>query len=167
MSPYVHRQRSDLSYKQKNQLLLNDGAGKFTDTPTALPDSDVRVHRGACFGDVNGDGRVDVLTTANNDRPTLLRNESTPARWLMLRLKDARGGVTPIGARCTATVDGRKLTRVFLGGGSYGGDSDPRVHFGLGSAARVERMEIRWPSGKVQELTDLAADQVHDVTEPR
>ena len=103
----------------------------FTEDLHALPPDDVRVHRGACFGDFNNDGRIDILVTANDDRPTLLRNDSTPANWLLLRLIDKHGCATPIGTRCIATVNGHKLLRVVLGGGSWGGESDHRLHFGL------------------------------------
>ncbi|HZO87088.1 MAG TPA: CRTAC1 family protein [Chthonomonadaceae bacterium] len=154
-----------LTYKQRNQLLLNDGSGHFVEALNALPQDDVRVHRGTCFGDFNNDGRIDILVTANDDRPTLLRNDSPPANWLLLKLINKHGCVTPIGTRCTATVNGRRLLRVVLGGGSWGGESDHRVHFGLGSAPRVERLEIRWLSGKTQALTDVPANQILTVHE--
>lgn len=166
VSPYISLQRSQLTYAQRNQLLLNDGTGTFADSSAALPAEDVRVHRGACFGDLDGDGRIDVLVTANDDRPTLLRNDAPAANWLLLRLVDRHGCTTPVGTRCWATVGGRKRMRVLLGGGSYGGDSDSRIHFGLGDASRVDRLEIRWPSGRTQLLADVAANQVLSVREP-
>ena len=152
------------TYKQRNLLFLNDGQGRFTERPDALPQDDVRVHRGACFGDLDNDGREDILVTANNDRPTLLRNESPPANWLRLRLVNRHGCATPIGTRCVASVGGKKLVRVVLGGGSYGGDSDHRVHFGLGTAPRAD-VEIHWLSGHVQTLPGIAANQTLTVRE--
>ena len=147
------------TYRQPNQFFLNDGAGQFTECAAALPAQDVRVHRGACFGDLDNDGRVDILVTAKNDRPTLLKNDSPPANWLLLRLTDRHGCATPVGTRCVAAVSGRNLTRVLLGGGSYGGDSDPRVHFGLGTAP-VADIEIYWLSGHVQRLKNVKANQI-------
>lgn len=160
VSPFIHLKYNNIHYKQRNHLLLNDGQGDFTEIKTALPKDNVRVHRGACFGDVNNDGRIDILVTANDDRPTLLRNDSTPGNYLLLKLTDAHGCATPIGTRCVATVGSRKLLRVVLGGGSYGGDSDHRVHFGLGDATQVDRLEIRWLSGRTQVLHNVKGNQI-------
>lgn len=156
----VHEDDANLTYKERNQLLLNNGNATFTEDLNALPPDDVRVHRGACFGDFNNDGRIDILVTANDDRPTLLRNDSAPANWLLLRLIDRHGCSTPIGTRCLATVNGHKLLRVVLGGGSWGGESDHRVHFGLASAQTVPHLEIQWLSGRKQTIKDVPANQV-------
>jgi hypothetical protein len=161
----VNLQDPHLSYKERNQLLLNDGKGHFVEAPDALPADDVRVHRGASFGDINNDGRIDILVTSNNDRPTLLRNDSPQANWLLLNLINKHGCATPIGTRCIATINGRKLLRVVLGGGSWGGESDHRVHFGLGSASQVEHLEIHWLSGATQVMTNVAANQILTVRE--
>lgn len=167
VSPIIHLRQQNQTYKQKNQLLLNDGSGKYVEAADALPPDDVRVHRAACFGDVNNDGRVDILVTSNNGRPTLLKNESEGGNWLVLKLVNHHGCVTPIGTRCTATIEDKKRVRVVLGGGSYGGESDHRVHFGLGDAVKVEKLEIRWPSGRVQLLENVTSNQVLVVHEPK
>jgi hypothetical protein len=163
--PNVALQRSSYSYAEANQLFLNNGAGGFVESPASLPAEDIKVHRGACFGDFNNDGRVDLLITANNGHPTLLRNDSPAGNWLLLRLSAASGCATPVGARCTATIGERRRMRVLLGGGSYGGESDSRVHFGLGQASKVDRLEILWPSGSRQTLTDIRANQILAVRE--
>lgn len=160
----IAEENSAYTYKERNQLFLNDGAGRFIEAADALPAQDIRVHRGACFGDLDNDGRMDILVTANDDRPTLLHNDSPPANWLLLRLTDRHGCATPVGARCVASVNGRKLTRVLLGGGSYGGSSDPRLHFGLGTAPTAD-IEIHWLSGHIQTLKDVKANQIITVHE--
>jgi hypothetical protein len=167
ISPFAYLKDPQQTYQERNQLLLNDGVGHFVESPESLPQSDVRVHRGACFGDFDNDGRVDILVTAGDDRPTLLHNETQAGNWLILKLINRDGCVTPVGTRCTATVGDHNLFRMVLGGGSYGGGSDPRVHFGLGAAKRVEQMEIRWLSGKTQVLKDIRANQILTVKEPR
>ncbi|HLK58397.1 MAG TPA: CRTAC1 family protein [Chthonomonadaceae bacterium] len=166
ISPWAYLKDSSQTFKEPNQLLLNTGQGHFTDTPSALPADDVRVHRGACFGDIDNDGRVDILVTAQNDRPALLHNDTPAGNWLLLKLTDKHGCGTPIGAKCIAIVQGRKLLRVVLGGGSYGGESDHRVHFGLGAARQVDKLEIHWLSGTVQTLTNLPVNQILSLREP-
>ena len=165
VNPYIERTTKSTKVKQPNQLFLNDGKGHFEEDKSALPADDIRVHKGACFGDINNDGRIDVLVTASNDRPTLLRNDCAPANWLLLKLTNKHGCATPIGTRCIATFEGQTRMRVVLGGGSYGGDSDHRVHFGLGKADKVERLEIHWLSGKKQVLENVKANQILAVKE--
>ena len=165
VNPFIERMEKTTTYKQRNLLLLNDAAGKFIEARAALPQDDVRVHRGACFGDINNDGRIDILVTASGDRPTLLRNDSTPANWLLLKLINKQGCSTPIGTRCIATLQGKPRLRVVLGGGSYGGESDHRVHFGLGDATLLEKLEVHWLSGTKQTFTNVSANQLLFLTE--
>ena len=162
--PSITKENSSYTYKERNQLLLNDGSGHFTEALNSLPANDVRVHRGACFGDVDNDGRIDILVTANDDRPTLLHNDSPSANWLLLSLTDKHGCCTPIGARCIAYVGSKKLTRTLVGGGSYGGSNDPRIHFGLDTSDVVD-LEIHWLSGRIQHLQKVKSNQILTVRE--
>jgi hypothetical protein len=167
ISSFAYVNDPQQTFKQRNQLLINDGAGKFVESKSALPANDIRVHRGACFGDLDNDGRMDILVTASDDKPTLLHNETKAGNWLLLKLVNRYGCVTPVGAKCTATVNGRKLLRTVIGGGSYGGESDHRLHFGLGSATKVDQIDIQWLNGKVQTMKDVPANQILTVKEPR
>jgi hypothetical protein len=83
----------------------------------------------------------------------------------MVQLTARNGSATPIGARCVATIGGKKKLRVVLGGGSYAGESDHRIHFGLEQATIVDKLEIRWPSGTVQTLENISANQILKVQE--
>jgi hypothetical protein len=163
--PRVSSKDPGVTFKQRNQLLLNNGRGTFVDSPSALPKDDVRVHRGAAFGDIDNDGRVDVLVTASDDRPTLLHNNSRAGNWLIVQMVNKQGCATPIGARCIATIGKKRILRAVVGGGSYAGESDHRIHIGLGNATKVDKLEIRWMSGAGQVFTDVAANQILMVRE--
>jgi hypothetical protein len=140
--------------------LFRNQAGKFTDSQ-ALGLADARIHRGAAFADFDGDGRLDIAVSALNDAPRLLLNRTTGAgNWLLLDLEGTRDNRDGLGAVVTVTAAGRKLTNHATTSVGYLSASDRRVHFGLGSATRADRIEIRWPSGARQTLEDVPADQV-------
>jgi len=113
------------------------------------------------FGDYDNDGDVDVLVVNMDDRPTLLRNDSDEGHWITLRLVGARSNRDGIGAKVTATAGGRRQVTMVHSGGSYLSQNDMRVHFGLGAAATVDQITIRWPSGQVDTLSGLAADRFY------
>jgi hypothetical protein len=122
--------------------------------------------RGVAFGDLDNDGRVDLVISHLNEPVAILRNIVPPEgrHWLGLRLvgKDHRDVV---GARIEVTVGGRKLVHFARGGGSYASANDPRHIVGLGEAERVERVTVSWPWGQQQHWDNLAADRYHDLVE--
>ena len=136
-------------YKQSNTVFLNR-AGKFVLDTFGPP----RVYRGGAIADLDGDGRLDIVTTALGDHASVWRNESTPTgHWLILRVK-------AIGATIKVAGQTNHMTTAV----GYASSSHAGVHFGLGGRTKVD-VEVRWPSGKVQTIKDVAADQILDVTE--
>jgi hypothetical protein len=124
--------------------------------------------RGLSIGDYNNDGRIDVLVANNGGAPVLLRNNAAPDRhWLGLKLVGTKCNRDAIGARLTWSVGGVKHTRLKNNGGSYLSSHDPREVLGLGSAKKIDWLEITWPapSKKKERFTDLAVDQYHTITE--
>jgi tetratricopeptide (TPR) repeat protein len=155
-------------FRQKNHLLLNVGGGRFADvSDQAGPGLAVeRSFRGAAFGDHDNDGDIDALLTALDERVLLLQNESPAGgHWLEVALVGTRSNRDAVGARVIVRAAGRELIRERQGGGSYLSAHDPRLHFGLGPAPRVERLEVRWPSGSRDVLFDVAADRAITLVE--
>ena len=155
------------SYAQRNQLYENEG-GKFREVSSGAgaPFAEERVSRGTAFGDVDDDGDVDLLVMNNNDTPNLLRNEiGNENHWLALQLVGVRSNRDGIGALVRLTADGLSRVDEIHSGGSYLSQSDLRLYFGLGKAARIERLEIRWPSGETQSFKDLEVDRLLIVRE--
>jgi hypothetical protein len=133
------------------------------------------VSRGLAAGDIDNDGDLDLLVTNNGQTADLLRNDSVHRNSLLVR---ALVGVTPstslrasprdaVGARVRITAGGRTQVREVRAGSSYLGQSDLRLHFGLGDAAIVERVEVRWPSDRVEIVTSVAANQIVTIQEGR
>ena len=125
------------------------------------------VHRGAAFGDIDNDGRVDVVVTALDGALELWRNVSqAPHHWLMVQAVGTKSNRDGAGAKIRiVTAKGAQHAHVNTAVG-YGGASDRRVHFGLGGETAVGELTITWPSGKTQTLKKVAADQVLTVREP-
>jgi hypothetical protein len=155
---------------QTNLVMANLGDFKFADaTPGAGPDFSTRkaTHRGAAFGDLDNDGRVDVIVTALDEGVEVWRNVSpTPNHWLTVRAVGAGRNRDGTGAEITLTTPSGVLHNHVNTAVGYGGASDVRVHFGLGTDPKVTRLEVKWPGGKVQVLPDVAADQILVVKEP-
>ncbi len=154
-------------YAQKN-LLLENREGKFADvTDAAGPGFQlVQASRGLAAGDHDSDGDLDLLITNLDGPPVLLENESRSGAWLTVVCEDERGPMSLIGTQVTVTAGGRKLTRDVAAGDSYMSTHDPRLHFGLGSAKKADRVEVRWPGVARQALEDIPAGQFLKVKAP-
>ena len=122
--------------------------------------------RGVAFGDFDDDGDVDIFVVNMDERGSLLRSElDSGNHWLRLRLIGAESNRDAIGARVTFAWNDRVRMAETRSGGSYLSQNDSRLHFGLGETARVERLEIRWPSGRREIVEDLASDTTFTLVE--
>ena len=165
--PEVDRHGLGTRYHQRKQLFLNEGK-RFRHASADVGGGLLleKSSRGAAFGDYDNDGDVDALVINMNDRPTLLRNDTVRGgHWITLRLVGTKSNRDAIGAKVTVEAGGRRQTTAVRGDGSYLSHSDLRVHVGLAAATTVNRIEIRWPSGVVQNAKGLAADQFYVVRE--
>src|SRR5262249_22226389 len=141
--------------RQKPVLLRNRGGGMFTDiTPRGgAYFREPHLARGLAAGDLDNDGRIDLVISHMNEPVTVLRGTGAAGHhWLGVVLAGA-GHADIVGARVVLEAGGRKQTRFAKGGGSYASSPDRRLVFGLGPAERVERVTVIWPDGKQQEFT--------------
>lgn len=155
-------------FLEPNQLYQNLGDGRFREVTKEIGGGLLieKSSRGAAFGDIDNDGDLDILVINHNDRPTLLRNEVINGNhWITLRLVGTKSNRDAVGARVTAKAGSLVQIAEVRSGGSYLSHNDSRVHFGLGKATRIERLEVRWPSGLVETFENLQADQFIKVKE--
>ncbi len=161
---------SESRYRQRNLLYHNSGNGRFEDvTSVAGPGLDLRRSgRGVAFGDLNNNGKLDIVINNQNDPPTLLRNEGENTNhWIAIRTAGTKSNRDGIGARVTLAAGGTRQVQEVRSGGSYLSESDLRVHFGLGSAAKIDWIEVRWPSGALDRIENVAANRFLTVEEGR
>jgi len=157
-------------YRQRNLLFHNSGNGQFEDvTSTAGTGFEVRRSaRGAAFGDLHNDGKIDIVVNNQNDPPTLLHNESESRNhWISIRTVGTKSNRDGIGARVAVVAMGRRQIQEVRSGGSYLSQNDLRLHFGTGSAARIDEIEVGWPSGATDTVKDIPADQSVTIEEQR
>ncbi|MGC1904707.1 MAG: CRTAC1 family protein [Candidatus Acidiferrum sp.] len=172
--PEVEQLRTEAGYPQQKLLYKNLRDGRFDDVSMqGGPGITVPVaSRGCAFGDFDNDGDIDVVVNTVNDLPQLLRCDSTAKNnWLKVRTIGVKSNRSGIGARlrCVTTVPGEPKPHSQIdevrSGGSYISQNDLRIHFGIGKAAKVDLLEIRWPSGQIDTLKDIKANQLIYVKE--
>ncbi len=151
-----------------NGLLRNNGNFKFADVSSSAGAAFVepRAHRGAAFGDINNDGRIDIIVSTLNDKPQLLLNRTTSnGHWIILNLVGTKDNRDGLGTRIKITTsNGIQFNQATTAVG-YSSSSDKRVHFGLGKASLIDKIELSWPTGVRQVLTNLKTDQVLTIVE--
>ena len=166
--PQVDEIPSGARYREAGDLLLNQTNGTFCDaTAQAGPAIGTpRVGRGLAVADLDNDGAMDVVIGDLDGAPVVLHNEGAPQRhWISFELAGTKSNRLGIGARVTVTAGGMTQTDEVRSGGSYLSQNDLRLHFGLGSANKVDRVEVRWPSGSTEALTNLKSDAFYAVLE--
>ena len=171
--PEVSQLRTEAGYAQRKTLYRNTRDGRFTEvTLQAGPGiTDPAAARGCAFGDFDNDGDIDFVVNTVNGYPQLVRcDQQTGHHWIKVRTIGTRSNRSGIGARvkCVTRLPGGKPHEQIdevRSGGSYLSQNDLRLHFGLGEAATVERLEIRWPSGQVDTLEKIDADRLYYVKE--
>jgi len=156
-------------YRQANAVFQNLQDGTFRDVSAqAGPDMQVRAaHRGCAFGDLNNDGKIDVVVSAIGDHAELLYNTTTNNNhWILLQTIGVKSNRDGIGTRIKVTGEsGLVQYNHVTTAGSFASSSDKRVHFGLGRDTRIKEIELRWPSGRIQVLQNVKADQILKITE--
>ena len=166
--PEVDRQHLGSTYQEPRILYHNNGNGRFTDiSASAGPAITASASsRGLAVGDLWNDGRMSAVINNMYASPSLLVNQARSSNhWIGLRTIGVKSDRDGIGARISVKAGVRILADEVRSGSSYSSSSDMRVHFGLGSADKVEWVEVRWPSGLVERFENLAVDSIQTVKE--
>jgi hypothetical protein len=166
--PEVEKLTTEAGYAQRKVLYHNLQNGRFADVSDKAGEAIMRPNasRGAAVGDYDNDGDMDILINSVNGLPELLRADSSNKNsWIKVKTIGVKSNRDGIGARIKVlTADGSQIDEV-RSGGSYYSQNDLRVHFGLGRNQQVKTIEIRWPSGQVDTLRDLAVNQLVTIKE--
>jgi hypothetical protein len=166
--PQVDSFKAGAKYRERKLVFRNRHDGTFEDLSglagTAL--AVAQPSRGAAFGDLDNDGKVDVVVENIDGAPMILRNTGAEGpHWIGFQLTGAKSNRLAIGARVKVMSESLTQVAEVRSGGSYLSQNDLRVHFGLGSARSVDTVEIRWPSGRVETLRNLKPDAYYRVRE--
>jgi hypothetical protein len=166
--PEVDTRRLHVTFKEKKIVYKNLGNGRFTDVTasTGPATNQLRSSRGTAFGDFDNDGDVDVVVINMNEPPSLLRTDCPiKNNWLKVKCIGTKSNRSAIGARVRVVTGRHSQINEVMSGSSFMSQNDLRLHFGLGAAVKVDRVEIVWPGGRKQTETGLAADRVATIRE--
>src|SRR5262249_50846265 len=138
--------------------------GEYLDKPIA-GQRVARSSRCAAVADFTRTGRLDIVTNNFNDTPYFFRNQFQHGNYIAFRLKGTKSNRDAVGARVKVYTDGRAMVRQVQAAGGYLSQSSQALHFGLGHREHVERVEIKWPSGVTQLLTNPGVNKLHLIVE--
>jgi tetratricopeptide (TPR) repeat protein len=157
---HVNDSRPLFPYAMPMLLLAGGKSGRFVDVTASAgrPLTTPRVGRGLAAGDLDNDGKVDLVVVSQGEPLVYLRNTTSGGHYLVLGLEGTRSARDAVGARIVVSSGGRRRSAWRFGGGSYLSASDPRLHFGTGDQDRAESVEVSWPSGRTDHFDDLKAD---------
>jgi len=156
-------------YRQRRLLYHNRGGGLFDEVaaPFGPVFTEERVSRGLAIGDLDNDGRIDVVINDLDGTPQVLHNELAGAgNWLAVKVKGKAANTNAIGALITARAGAITQRRLVQSGTSYLSQDDMRQHFGLGAATQVDLIEVRWPDGTSTRLENVKANRLVEITQP-
>jgi hypothetical protein len=159
--------RPDQPYQGPGIVFRSLGNGRFEELAAQAGPGIEALHcsRGCAFGDFDNDGDLDIVIVNLNEPPSLLRNDvAGKNHWIKVKLQGVKSNRSAIGARATARYGQKVQTKEVLSQSSYLSVNDSRLHFGLGSVTTVD-VEIRWPLGQIERLTNVAVDRLIHVTE--
>lgn len=156
-------------YGQEDQLFENDGIGKYKDISGRLGSYFFEEHvgRGACLGDYDNDGDIDIFVVNLNDRCIFLRNnKGNSGNWIILSFTGTKSNRDAVGVKVKIEYGGKTQVAQKRSTAGYLSQNDPRLHFGLGNAEMIEKIEVRWPSGNKQTLENIKVNQILNIVEP-
>jgi len=155
-----------LSGYQKKRLFHNNQGQIFRDEARRHGMDSQLDGRGVGVADFDNDGRLDVIVSNANGEPILYRNTMPPgAHWIEFLLEGGKSNRAAVGAQIRVNAGGQKRLGFVNGGSSFAGQSSARVHFGLGSAAAIDAVEVRWPSGLIETYRGLEVNRLHRIQE--
>jgi hypothetical protein len=162
----IEKYDDSAEYEARDAVLQNDGDGTFSECSAAGNALAVRASgRGASFDDLDNDGDIDGVVLNSRRKPTVFRNQATGNHWLCIRLCGRRANRDGVGSQVRVTAGGRTQIAEVHSGRGYQSHFGTRLHFGLGEFRQVERVEVRWPGGRIDVLTEIPADQLLTVLE--
>jgi len=155
-------------YRQPKLLSMNERNGNFCDASDQAGPAlkEKRVSRGVAVGDLFNDGNIDIVVNDLDGSPMVLRNHGIPGHhWVSFELAGTKSNRMALNARVKVIAGGMTQTDQVHSGGSYLSQNDTRLHFGLGTATKIDKVEVYWPSGTVDTISNLVADQFYSLLE--